>query len=102
MLLFTDGHKSHINLDVIDLYRQNHTILCLPPHTTTALQPLDVSVFKSLKDLYAETVHSVTFAKAFFYCNKEGVFEGDPCSFQRTFQSSTSRLDFLNVGLIDI
>ena len=51
VLLLTDGHKSHINLDVIDVCRENNIILfCLPPHTTHALQPLDVAVFKSLKD----------------------------------------------------
>ena len=49
VLLLTDGHKTHI--DVIDVCRENDVILfCLPPHTTHALQPLDVSVFKSLKD----------------------------------------------------
>ena len=53
VLLFTDGHKSHLNLDVIDLCWTNDIILfCLPPHTTHALQPLDVAVFKSLKDNY--------------------------------------------------
>ena len=50
VILLTDGHKSHINIDVIDLCRNNDIILyCLPPHTTHALQPLDVAVFKSLK-----------------------------------------------------
>ena len=50
ILLLTDGHKSHINIDVIDLCRSNDVILfCWPPHITHALQPLDVAVFKSLK-----------------------------------------------------
>ena len=33
-LLLTDGHKSHINLDVIDLCRENnyHTFLFTTPH----------------------------------------------------------------------
>ena len=47
VLLLTDGHKSHLTIDVIDACRDNNVILfCLPPHTTHALQPLDVSVFK--------------------------------------------------------
>ena len=56
-----DGHKSHIKLDVIDCCRQNGIILfCLPPQMTHALQLLDVSIFKSLKDRYAKAVKSFT------------------------------------------
>ena len=50
IMLLIDGHKSHLTLDAIDLCRANNVILfCLPPHTTHAPQPLDVSVFKALK-----------------------------------------------------
>ena len=51
IILFIDGHKSHVNLDVVDRARNNDVILfCLPPHITHALQPLDVAVFKSFKN----------------------------------------------------
>lgn len=54
-LLILDGHGSHLTIDIIDLARQNNVILyCLPPHTTHLLQPLDVSVFKSLKSYFAK------------------------------------------------
>ena len=47
VVLFADGHASHVSLDVIDLARENDVILfCLPPHPTHALQLLDVSVIK--------------------------------------------------------
>ena len=53
----SDGHKTHINIDVIDLCRDNGIALFgLPPHTTHPLQPLDVAVFKSLKDTFAKAV----------------------------------------------
>lgn len=44
-LLILDGHLSHTkNLSVVEKARNNFvTILCLPPHTTHKLQPLDVS-----------------------------------------------------------
>lgn len=46
VLLFLDGHNSHTkNLKVIAKARDNHVvIICLPPHTTHRLQPLDVAV----------------------------------------------------------
>ena len=50
MILFMDGHASHINLQVIRLARECRVILlCLPSHTTHALQPLDVGVYGPLK-----------------------------------------------------
>ena len=60
IILFIDGHKSHINLDVVDMARNNNVILfCLPPHTTHALQPLDVAVFKSFKNHFSKAVKAV-------------------------------------------
>ena len=50
VILFFDGHYSHINLDVIDVARKNNvTLVTLTPNTTNALQPLDVGVFAPLK-----------------------------------------------------
>lgn len=50
-VLILDGHSSHRNsLDMIDYAEENEiTLICLPSHTTQALQPLDRSFFKSLK-----------------------------------------------------
>ena len=48
VILFVDGHASHIMLDFINLAQENVMIpFCLPLHTTHVLQPLDVLVFKS-------------------------------------------------------
>ncbi|XP_062511201.1 uncharacterized protein LOC134187101 [Corticium candelabrum] len=50
VILFFDGHYSHINLDVINVARKYNIILVtLPPNTTHALQPLDVGVFAPMK-----------------------------------------------------
>lgn len=44
-----DGHDSHINTAIIELAIQKKIILlCLPPHTTHLLQPLDVGIFGPL------------------------------------------------------
>ena len=57
-MLIMDGHTSHLTIDLIDLARENNVILyCLPPHLTYLLQPLDVAVFKSLKDHFTRFCH---------------------------------------------
>ena len=37
LILFLDGHLSHISVDVVDLAIENNIhIICLPPHTSHA------------------------------------------------------------------
>ena len=66
-MLLTYGHKTHINIDVINVCRENDiTLFCLPPHTTHALQLLDMAVFKSLKHVFAKSVWALSFTKKNF------------------------------------
>ena len=60
VLLILDGHYSHSrNLDVINLARENHVcILCLPPHATHKMQPLDRTFMSPLKTYYSEEVRT--------------------------------------------
>ncbi|KAJ8881853.1 hypothetical protein PR048_018339 [Dryococelus australis] len=53
LLLISDGHSSRAALSAL-LYCQTNDIemLCLPPHTTHVLQPLDRCVFKALRSNY--------------------------------------------------
>lgn len=50
-ILILDGHTSHRNCFEMLEYAEEHDVIliCLPSHTTQALQPLDRSFFKSLK-----------------------------------------------------
>ncbi|MCO5546583.1 hypothetical protein L7F22_000012 [Adiantum nelumboides] len=49
-LLILDGHGSHVSLEVVaSAHEVGINIVTLPAHTSHKLQPLDVSVFKSLK-----------------------------------------------------
>lgn len=53
VLLIVDGHTSHSALPALEFCQQNEIeMLCLPPHATHVLQPLDRTVFKSLKANY--------------------------------------------------
>ena len=69
MLIF-DGHGSHITYHMAQIAQENGVCLyCLPPHTSSKLQPLDVGVYAPLKkwwrsildNFYSESrLHTVT------------------------------------------
>jgi hypothetical protein len=52
-LLILDGHGSHKTTDFMYLcFHHDIHLLYFPPHTSHMLQPLDLSVFSSLKRTY--------------------------------------------------
>ena len=64
VLLIFDGHKSHINVPVIDWAQQhNIELFVLPAHTSHILQPLDVGCFGPLQRIYNTECHK------FIRCN---------------------------------
>jgi hypothetical protein len=57
VIVFIDGHKSHMSLPLSQFCDANGIVLyALPPNTTHMLQPADVSVFKPLKQEWRTTV----------------------------------------------
>jgi hypothetical protein len=66
LLLLLDGHSSHFEPYSIQFAREHGVIIfCLPPHTTHECQPLDVSLFRSLKSHWQDSCHK-------FYQNNPG------------------------------
>jgi hypothetical protein len=60
MMVF-DGHASHISSEVIRACVANKVILlCLPPHTTHLLQPLDIGLFAPLSVYYKNDIRDNT------------------------------------------
>ncbi len=56
-LLILDGHYSHKSWEFLNFCREHQiVVLCLPPHTTHKLQPLDVGCFQPLKHHYNEAL----------------------------------------------
>ena len=54
-LFIFDGHNSHISFEMARAALENNIhLLCLPPHTTHALQPLDVACFRSAKAVWCD------------------------------------------------
>jgi len=58
-LLIFDGHSSHISPHVVDLAVQNNIeLLCLPAHTSSIFQALDVGVFKAVRGAWCKCLRS--------------------------------------------
>jgi DDE superfamily endonuclease/Tc5 transposase DNA-binding domain len=52
-LLILDGHESHISVQFQQYYKEHEIIaLCMPPHSSHLLQPLDVGCFSPMKTSY--------------------------------------------------
>ena len=57
-ILIVDGHASHVTIEVMRFCVQHKIILlCLPPHSTHFLQPLDVGVFGPLGTYYRNIIY---------------------------------------------
>lgn len=59
-LLILDGHESHHSME-FELYCKKHNIvtLCMPPHTSHLLQPLDIGCFGRLKQAYGRQIEDL-------------------------------------------
>ena len=57
VVLFVDGHHSHLTLQLIQYARsQGVHLFCLPPHVTHIMQPLDVGVYGPVKKTWRQTL----------------------------------------------
>jgi hypothetical protein len=56
-MLILDGHGSHLTAEFDRICTENNIIpICMPPHSSHLLQPLDVSCFAVLKRQYGQLV----------------------------------------------
>jgi hypothetical protein len=59
-LLVIDGHESHDSLEFQQYCKDNKIItLCMPPHSSHLLQPLDVGCFSPLKKAYGRQAENL-------------------------------------------
>ncbi|XP_052276674.1 uncharacterized protein LOC127875923 [Dreissena polymorpha] len=58
ILLIYDGHASHVSIDIVNWAREHNVILfVLPPHSSHALQPLDITCFGPFKSIFHNECH---------------------------------------------
>ena len=59
-LLILDGHESHCSVQFDQYCKENNIItLCMPPHSSHILQPLDVGCFSPLKRSYGKEIEKL-------------------------------------------
>jgi hypothetical protein len=59
-LLILDGHESHVSAQFQQYCKEHEIItLCMPPHSSHLLQPLDVGCFSPLKTSYGKQIENL-------------------------------------------
>jgi DDE superfamily endonuclease len=99
-LLILDGHESHHSTE-FELYCQMHNIitLCMPPHSSHLLQPLDVGCFGPLKQAYGRQIEDLMRAHINHVSKLEFL-----CAFREAFFASITEKNvqggFVGAGLV--
>jgi hypothetical protein len=99
-LLILDGHESHHSTE-FELYCQTHNIitLCMPPHSSHLLQPLDVGCFGPLKQAYGRQIEDLMRAHINHVSKLEFL-----CAFREAFFTSMTEKNiqggFRGAGLV--
>jgi hypothetical protein len=101
-LLILDGHESHESLE-FKLYCKEHQIitLCMPPHSSHLLQPLDVGCFAPLKRAYGDQVQQMM--KCFVHhISKIEFLPAFKAAFLQALKPSNIQGGFRGAGLIPL
>ena len=99
-LLIADGYDSHINVEMVNFYADYCIrLLCLPPHSTHLLQPLDVNCFQPMKHYHSQAISSaVQYLDTDF--NKLEFLHALDDIRKKTFKSKTIQSAFKKCGLV--
>jgi DDE superfamily endonuclease/Tc5 transposase DNA-binding domain len=99
-LLVLDGHESHHSTD-FELYcKENNIItLCMPPHSSHKLQPLDVGCFRPLKRSYGAEIEKLM-RSSITHISKEDFFVAFYNAFRTAMTESNIRGGFRGSGLV--
>jgi hypothetical protein len=99
-LLILDGHESHQSLEFQELCRENNIFtLCMPPHSSHLLQPLDVGCFAPLKRAYSREVEDLI-RHHINYITKLEFLPAFKIAFTRAFTTANICSAFQGAGLI--
>lgn len=99
-LLILDGHGSHMTAEFDRFCVDNAIItLCMPPHSSHLLQPLDVACFSPLKRAYGSQVE-INIQLGRNHIDKLDFLQAFQSARAAAFTSSTIRSGFAAAGLV--
>ncbi|USP82168.1 hypothetical protein yc1106_09442 [Curvularia clavata] len=101
-LLILDGHESHQSLEFQELCKENNIYtLCMPPHSSHLLQPLDVGCFSPLKRAYSREIESLI-RNHINHITKLEFLPAFKAAFDQSFTSANICSAFRGAGLIPL
>lgn len=99
-LLVLDGHESHHSDDFEQYCKDNNILtLCMPPHSSHLLQPLDVGCFGPLKKAYGAEIEYLVRAHI-THISKEDFFPAFKAAFDATITEANIKGGFRGAGLV--
>jgi hypothetical protein len=101
-LLILDGHESHHSVDFERYCKGNKIItLCMPPHSSHLLQPLDVGCFSLLKKAYGREIEHLIRC-SITHVSKIEFFPAFYAAFQATMTERNIKAAFRGAGLVPL
>jgi hypothetical protein len=99
-MLILDGHGSHLTTEFDRTCSENNIIsICMPPHSSHLLQPLDVSCFAVLKRQYGRLVEN-RMRNGFNHVDKADFLTAFPEARTAAYKAETIRNGFAATGLV--
>jgi hypothetical protein len=101
-LLILDGHESHHSADFETYCEENNIItLCIPPHSSHLLQPLDIGRFGPLKKAYGREIEHLIRC-SITHVSKTEFFPAFYAAYQATMTESNIKGGFRGAGLVPL
>jgi hypothetical protein len=99
-LLIIDGHESHSSYEFYKYCEEQKIItLCMPPHSSHLLQPLDVGCFAPLKRAYYTELNSWA-RRCVIQVKKETFLSAFQIAFNKAITKDNMQAGFRGAGLV--
>ncbi|RKK26928.1 hypothetical protein BFJ67_g16389 [Fusarium oxysporum f. sp. cepae] len=99
-LLILDGHENHHSVDFERYCQENKiTTLCMPPHSSHLLQPLDIGCFGMLKKAYGREIEHLIRC-SITHVSKTEFFPTFYAAFKATMAERNIKAAFKGAGLV--